>query len=267
MFMGVSRHKEASLPPTILCSIVSHAQPKLLARLLADLEALALGDNVRFVVTENTVSSKSLALAKQSRLANTGRLKTIQNQSHLGFGANHNQAFQRASTLFPDFEPQAFIVLNPDLRITQDVINALGSRIAADPSIGILAPEVFTSEGVLDDSARYTPSVRRIVRKALFNDRGMFPRTADQPYEPDIISGMCLAFNVSGYRTLGGFDERYFMYYEDADICVRARASGYRVVMEPALSVIHDAQRQSHRDLRMTLVHIKSMARFFMRNS
>lgn len=253
--------------PSILCSIVSHAQPKLLARLLADLEALELGDNVRFVITENTVSSESIAIAERSRLANAGRLKTIQNQAHLGFGANHNQAFQRASVLFPDFTPQAYIVLNPDLRIAQDVINALGSRIAADPSIGILAPEVFTSEGVLDDSARYTPSVRRIVRKALFNDRGMFPRTADQPYEPDIISGMCLAFNPQCFRMLRGFDEAYFMYYEDADICLRTRASGFRVVMEPALSVVHDAQRQSHRDLRMTMVHLKSMARFFSRGS
>jgi N-acetylglucosaminyl-diphospho-decaprenol L-rhamnosyltransferase len=257
------------ISPRIICSIVSHGQVELLAALLSDLEAIELHPEIKIVVTENTADDASLVLASQSLLAARGQLKTIQNDQRLGFGANHNQAFGRSAELFENYKPQVFVVLNPDLRIpltARKVFNVIASSLISDPLIGVAAPEIVTSDGKLEDSARYTPTVGRIVRKLLFKDRGTFPRTTDASYEPDWIAGMFLAFSAECFSALNGFDERYFLYYEDADICLRARAAGYRIVVNPTQVVVHNAQRASHHDIKRAVTHITSMGRFLLRS-
>jgi N-acetylglucosaminyl-diphospho-decaprenol L-rhamnosyltransferase len=64
------------------------------------------------------------------------------------------------------------------------------------------------------------------------------------------------------FRELRGFDERYFLYYEDVDLCRRLRKRGYEVVLVPSASAVHDARRESHRNLRHLSWHLASIARF-----
>jgi N-acetylglucosaminyl-diphospho-decaprenol L-rhamnosyltransferase len=248
----------------VLCSVVSHGQPELLRALLSDLDRLELPITCKFIVTENTRNRDAIDIARGSRLFARGCLNVIANEDMLGFGANHNQAFRRAGALFADFQAQVFVVLNPDLRLNSDVISVLASALLSNSKIGVLAPEVFTPDGVIDDSARYTPTFARLLAKLLFNERGQFPRNPHLAYNPDWMAGMFLAFNAACFVRLGGFDERYFLYYEDADICLRAKALGYEVVVEPACQVVHDAQRESHRDLKRFAMHLMSMCRFLI---
>jgi hypothetical protein len=76
---------------------------------------------------------------------------------------------------------------------------------------------------------------------------------------------MFMLFRSDAYREVGGFDERFFLYYEDVDICRRLLARGYRCVFQPEASVIHDARRASRRDLRLMSIHAASAARYLTR--
>jgi GT2 family glycosyltransferase len=121
----------------------------------------------------------------------------------------------------------------------------------------VAAPLVHGSDGVLQDSARPLPTPWRILGKAV----GL-GSARDGP-APDFVAGMFMLFRAEAFARLGGFDERYFLYYEDVDICCRARLAGLEVLQERSCSVTHDGVRASHRRLRYLRWHLRSMARFF----
>ena len=85
----------------------------------------------------------------------------------------------------------------------------------------------------------------------------------DPDTTPDWVGGMFMLFTRETFDAVGGFDERYHLYYEDVDICARVRTSGKEIVLCPTVEVIHDAQRQSHTSPRFFAWHVVSMLRFF----
>ena len=272
----------------LVASIVSHNQAGLLAELLNDLDALTFEKPILFIVTENSANPQSLVIAKSSKLYKNGLLQCVRNPRPLGFGANHNQAFglvygqgnrqadndgNNQVNNHAENQADVFFVLNPDLRIDKDIFSGLSDSLNRDPSIGIIAPEVLNPNGIKEDSARYFPSIARILRKVFFKDLGLFQNDPSDPndrsnmYFPDWIAGMCLGFTKQAYTDLKGFDERYFMYYEDADICRRAHTLGFRPAVNPAYRVVHAAQRTSHKRIGLLFHHLASMLRFLSNKS
>jgi N-acetylglucosaminyl-diphospho-decaprenol L-rhamnosyltransferase len=75
---------------------------------------------------------------------------------------------------------------------------------------------------------------------------------------------MFMLFKADAYRNLGGFDERYYMYYEDVDICTRAWSTGLSVLACNTIKVVHDAQRASHQNPQHLIWHLRSMARYLV---
>ena len=84
---------------------------------------------------------------------------------------------------------------------------------------------------------------------------------------PDWVAGMFMVLRSETFRAAGGFDEGYFLYYEDVDLCWRLQRSGLRAALLPTVRAIHDARRSSHRKLRYLLWHGKSMLRFFAKRA
>jgi hypothetical protein len=80
----------------------------------------------------------------------------------------------------------------------------------------------------------------------------------------DWVAGMFMLFPRTVFAQLNGFDEDYFLYYEDVDLCGRLALAGWRVVVCPASRVVHHAQRSSHRSLTYLRWHITSMLHFFL---
>jgi GT2 family glycosyltransferase len=78
------------------------------------------------------------------------------------------------------------------------------------------------------------------------------------------VAGMFIGFRRDAYARVGGFDERYFLYYEDVDICRRLRSHGYKVVYDTTVSVIHEARRASRRDPRLMGIHAASALRYLL---
>ena len=76
---------------------------------------------------------------------------------------------------------------------------------------------------------------------------------------------MFMIFRSDVFREIGGFDEKFFLYYEDVDICWRLRQKGYEIKLIPSVEVIHDARRESRKNWRYARWHLASMARYLIK--
>ena len=234
----------------VTVSVVSHAQNALVNQLLEDLAARC-APGLKVIITENVPDGEPLRLSQVSH-----EVEIIRNSEPKGFGANHNAAFARCRS-------ELFCVVNPDIRLPADPFGALSSTLRARRA-GVAGPLVRSEQGSVEDSARRYPTFASLARKAI--SKGTKPDyTIDQgAIEVDWVAGMFMLFTSESYRALGGFDERYFLYYEDVDICRRLRSRGYKVVYEPAVSVIHEARRASRRDPRLMRIHAASALRYLL---
>lgn len=242
-----------SVPVHISISIVSHGQIGLIQNLLTDLQRIypTKGGAMEVILTLNL--PETLPFAENDFPFS---IKLICNPRPLGFGANHNQAFCQASGQF-------FAVVNPDIRLDANPFPVLLACLSHEKTIGLVAPVVLSPAGQVEDSARKFPTPFKILCKAFGYCRGSDYHPTSESILPEWIGGMFMLFRRSVFQQLGGFDERYFLYYEDVDLCARLRLAGYRVMLSPHAQVVHHAQRSSHRHLRYLKWHLASMMRFF----
>lgn len=237
---------------SITVSVVSHGQGRLVEDLLKD---LAVCRNVSMVVVTQNIHEDDIPCPASLQ----SRLRVIRNERPLGFGANHNRAFRLC-------ESSLFAVLNPDIRLSNDPFFQLAYALKTTHG-GVVAPVVRNPDGALEDSARHFPTVRRLLYKFLGLSDGRMASESMVPYEIDWAAGMFLLFPTVRFREVGGFDEGFFLYYEDVDICSRLWRSGRRVVLHPGVTVTHAAQRTSRKRLRYMKWHLLSMLRYFAKHA
>ena len=230
-------------------SVVSHGHGKLIAKLLEDLDRF-MSTDFEVLLTLNIAEHLPFS-QNQFRFP----IKIIANRKPTGFGANHNSGFRES-------QHPLFCVLNPDIRMPSDPFPDLALRLD-NATTGIVAPLVRTSEGKIEASARPFPTPLLILRKALVGPEPPYYDAGGSDLTPDWVGGMFMLFTRETFGAVGGFDERYHLYYEDVDICARVRMADKEVVLCPSVEVIHDAQRQSHTSLRYFAWHMVSMLRFF----
>lgn len=232
----------------LVLSVVSHGQRALLSVLLDDLKR-HVKTPFSLIVTENIPEEPPLPVENYPY-----SIEVVRNERAKGFGANHNSALDRAGG-------GEFCVLNPDIRLHSDPFPEL-LKVARNPDIGVVAPLVTGPDLSPEDHARDFPSVFTLAAK-IFGHCPLTVRPATQSiYFPDWVAGMFMVFRSETMRSLGGFDERYFLYYEDVDLCARMRERGLEVAVCTKVSVIHAARRESHRSLRFASWHVRSALRF-----
>ena len=235
----------------ISISVVSHLQIELVAQLLADINAHCAGSRLEVLLTLNLTEHLPFELTEYAF-----PVILIRNAAPKGFGANHNQAFRYATGRY-------FCVMNPDIRLGSNPFELLLTCFT-DTSVGVVAPLVLGENGEVEDSARRFPTPLTIMWKASGRCKGTDYAIGSDPFHPDWVGGMCMVFPRAMFENLGGFDERYFLYYEDVDLCARLRLLGYEVLVSPQATVTHHAQRTSRHSLTYLRWHLKSMMRFFM---
>lgn len=231
----------------IAVSVVSHAHGAMVGRLVESL--LACSEVTRVVVTKNVPESLSLP--------DDSRVKVVSNQTPKGFGANHNAAFQFCAEEY-------FCPLNPDIELHGNPFPQL-IRVQREMGSAIVAPMVLSPAGAQEDSWRHFPTVTSLLRKTTIGDQGRYSvAESRKTFSPEWVAGMFMLFSRVSFVRLGGFDERFFLYYEDVDICVRAWKLGMVISACPQVWVVHDARRDSRRSVRHLRWHLKSMVRFFV---
>lgn len=239
----------SKIAPKISVSIVSHHQAALVRNLLTDINRFCKNFSLEIILTLNLPETQNLGI---SELPFSVLMHS--NVSPKGFGENHNQAFRLASGDY-------FCVMNPDIRLNSNPFEALLAS-SVDSSIGMVAPVVLGVDGAPEDSARHFPTFTKILKKVFTKSWTSDYVLQDKPIDVDWAAGMFMLFPRSIFERVKGFNERYFLYYEDVDICARLHLAGLRVVICPESRVIHHAQHSSHRSLRYLRWHLTSLIRF-----
>jgi N-acetylglucosaminyl-diphospho-decaprenol L-rhamnosyltransferase len=168
-----------------------------------------------------------------------------------GFAAGCNEGWRAGAAPYVLF-------VNPDARIEDSSVRALVARAESDKGIGVVAPRILSADGSLEFSQRRFPALRstfsqafflhRLFRRAEWTDEVIRNRRA---YEiagsPDWVSGACLLVPRNVLESIGGWDESFFLYSEDTDLCRRVRAAGLDIRYEPTAMVVHLGGRSSPR--------------------
>ena len=244
------RVQKEYMKPHISISIVSHAQGDMVAGLLKDLDRFCVHEKIEVLLVSNIAEEFPFREFDFSF-----PLKIIKNEMPKGFGENHNTSFSHAKGRY-------FCVMNPDIRMDASPFKPL-IALFDDVSVGLAAPVVVSPQGNVEDSARTFPTPLTIICKAFGGCRGSSDLVGQLPVYPDWVGGMFMVFPSAVFQAIGGFNQAYFLYYEDVDICARLNLAGSRVALSPSAVVVHHAQRTSRRELRYTLWHLRSMLRFF----
>lgn len=241
-----------TLAPLLTLSIVSHGHAALLQRLLGDLESSAELRGVTVIVTLNRADEDIDTTAYPAL-----HLVVVRNRTPEGFGRNHNRAFAHCTTPW-------FAILNPDLRIAEARCFSKLLDVAREvPHCALLGPAVCSPSGDLEDSVRANLTPASLLRRAL-RGPGRAPDTRAPARRGERfywLAGMFLLVDASVFRSLHGFDERYFLYCEDYDLGARTYNAGHAVAHVPHVAVVHDARRDSHRSPRYLGLHVSSLLR------
>ena len=262
--------------PTAACVIVSYRTPALTE--LAVRSATADEHVHEIVVVDNASGDDTL-----DRLAALGdsRLATIANGANAGFAAAANVGAGRATS-------DVLIFVNSDAELRPGAVAQLLAELAQHDSRAIVGPKVVEPSGAVQRSAGLLPRPSDLVVRALGLHRlairasharvigDMLRRSstgteydtaisARTPVQTSMISGSCLAIGRGAFEELQGFDDRYFMYFEDADLSRRAAAASMPIVFVPGAEVRHVGGASSTGDYHFGPLHGPAMVVYLRR--
>jgi GT2 family glycosyltransferase len=178
-------------------------------------------------------------------------IKYIMNGRNLGYGAASNQGVREARGKY-------IVIMNPDIVVARDTFIKLFDFMENNSYIGLVGPRQFNPDGTVQNTCfrwprLLTPLYRRtplgktkLAQEDL--DRFLYKDyNNDRPKEVDWLLGSFLFCRAQALRQVGAFDQRFFLYFEDTDLCKSLWQAGWRVVHNPGTWVIHNHQRQSAR--------------------
>ncbi|MEN8150091.1 MAG: glycosyltransferase family 2 protein [Planctomycetota bacterium] len=169
-------------------------------------------------------------------------VRVVAASKNLGFAAGSNLAAEGAET-------DHLLFLNPDATIPRDGLAALIAHLDGHPEAAIAGPSLSRPDGRAQPSVRRDPSAAAILHQYtafrwLFLFRGAYRRyrspEVDRTGPVDVLMGSVLLVRASVFRDVGGFDDRYFMYFEEADLCRRVRDAGHEVVFVAEAAAVHE---------------------------
>lgn len=180
-----------------------------------------------------------------------------------GYGAGHN-------AVLPLLDSEYHAVINPDILLYDDALAAMADWMDAHPDVAIATPHLVFPDGREQNIAKRRPALLPLVArqiplpflKKFERHYLMLDEDLTRPAEVEFCSGSFFLIRTSVFRQIGGFDEGYFMYVEDADITAKARQCG-RAMYLPGVTVAHAWHREAHRDPKKFWWQLKSMLRYF----
>ncbi len=274
--------------PAPAAVVVDHDSGPVLAACVASLVADGVG---RIVVVDNGGRDDPAAalaslpgLAAGAALAPRGPVQVVRTGTNLGYGAGANRGMAALGREPGPAEepgageaPEVVLVMNPDVELHPGASGALAAAVLGDRTVALAGPRVLEADGSRYPSARRFPSLVDALVHALagrlapgnrFSRRyRMADLASDRAVPVDWVSGACFAVRRQAWEELGGFDESYFMYAEDMDLCWRARRAGWDVVYEPGAVVTHlQGVSTRRRPYAMLAAHHRSALRFAWRS-
>lgn len=198
-------------------------------------------------------------IGRNSALDGLKNLKVIENKKNVGYGRACNQGMKIA-------KGKHMLILNPDVNIDGASLGNLISEMEKNKKANIVSCKLINEDGTLQNSCRRFPTFRALIARRMPPFRHIFREELAEyymedydlknPAKVDWVSGALMLMKQKYY-----FDERYFMYFEDVDLC---RSIG-GVYYYPSVSARHKAERESARSIKLLVAHLSSSFKYFLK--
>ncbi len=230
--------------PKLTIIIVNHNS----AEILECIKSVYLTVKVQFevFVVDNKSSDDSVQRIKQE----FPDVNIIENSENKGYGAACNQAIKIAAG-------KHILILNPDIILQENTVEELLKYLEQNKEAKIVSCKLKNPDGTLQDSYRKFPTIWGLLKRQLktrFRTKNIIAQEFKEPTKVDWVSGAFMLLRNKYY-----FDERYFLYFEDVDLC---KTVGY-VYYCPKVFATHLAKRQSAKNIKLIIWHIKSAMQYF----
>lgn len=190
------------------------------------------------IVVDNDSRDGSVEMVAQS----FPQVRLIANPANVGFGAANNQALEATRA-------ERIVLLNPDTVVLDGALAKMVEALEAAPDVAIVGCRLLNADGSLQRwTAGSFPTLKNVASHYLFGDRVLprrlcppplyLDRDVREPIDVDWVSGACMAIRREALQGLL-FDQRFFMYAEDMELCHRLHRGGWRVVYDPRMSIVH----------------------------
>lgn len=269
------------MPKDLSFIIVNFKTPDLLIHTLHTVENIVPSGYLHeIIVVDNNSQDGSVELIRK----NSPRAVLIENKENIGFGRANNQAAKIA-------RGEYLVFVNPDIRIVTGAIKDMLDFMNAHPQVGFLGPKIIWPDGKIQVSTAeflglgwamghhlYLKNIllggtfrkalapfRKILGKALRSYLFVYEDLKD-PWEVDWLSGAFLVVRRSVFEELGGFDEDYFLYFEDQDLCLRGREKGYKAYYFPSVVIEHQVGASMKKNPRALIERYRSELIFWIKH-
>jgi len=226
--------------------IVHYKVPDFLQRALRSLRQAQLYDQTEVIVVDNASRDES----KRCITEEFPEVQWIGLKSNIGFGKACNVGAQCSHGTF-------ILFINPDTLVSQNTLSECFNFFNRHDHVGIIGPKILNADGTLQVSCRRSFPTPSVAFYRLTGLSKLFPKSRrfghynltfldpEQESEVDAVSGSFMFMRLSLFQDIGGFDETFFMYGEDLDLCWRVKEKGHAVWYDPHTQIIHFKGRSS----------------------
>ena len=210
-------------------------------------------------VVDNGSTDKTVEIIRE----NFKDVHLICNEENKGFGHGHNRVLTEIDSVY-------HVVINPDITLSQDAIGALCEYLDNHWDVTMITPKVLNEDGTEQFLPKYCPSIRHVIIskfkpfKYLRKQYTREPEDLKEPTEVEFCTGCFFVIRTEKLKELQGFDKRFFMYCEDADLSRRVRKDG-KILFYPLVSVTHKWERDNTRNLKGVLRFMSSLCKYFLK--
>ena len=243
----------------VSATIVAYHESKKLLEAIESLLTYTKGVDLTLYVVDNDPKESTLAKVQQQ----FPQVVCIQSPKNGGFGYGHNQ-------VLPHLKSKYHTIVNPDILLDRDVITELVHYMEEHPDVGQITPEIRFPDGRIQPLGKRTPVYGALVGRHLFEEKLkpivdhylMADEDLSQPTDIQNVTGCFSVLRTELFQQLGGYDERFFLYFEDFDLSRRVLQT-HRDVYYPLTYVYHAWERSYNHSFKYLLIVVWSSFLYF----
>jgi N-acetylglucosaminyl-diphospho-decaprenol L-rhamnosyltransferase len=256
--------------PTVTAIVLNYKTPKNVIACVHALKKQTIADKMKILVIDNHSEDDSIGIIR-NRVGGLEGVFILESSDNKGYGRGNEIGIQQADTPY-------VLIINPDNELEENALEQMTKEMDAHSDIGILAPKLVHEDGTIRDSARSFPSffdalIKRTFLSHIFHARMDYylQREEDPNAERDVdwVVGACIVIRKELLQKIGGFDPRFFLFFEDMDLCRRCWEAGFRVHYFPK-AVASDRKRRLSEGGALSIlfkktgrIHIVSALKYF----
>lgn len=256
--------------PSVSVLVLNYRNANAAVACVHELLQQSVADAMEILVVDNHSEDDSIGILR-NRLGDIAQVRIIETPENKGFGYGYNVAASYA-------EGEYLLMNNPDKVLEPTGVEQLVNILKDHPHVGIVGPKLRHDDGTLRLSIRRFPRIIDVLSRRSFLGR-LLPGTLrrylmrdtdmHRDQEVDWVVGGCFMVRTSDFEAIGGFDERFFLFFEDTDLCRRMRQSGKTVLFAASVTARDKRKRlsgESFFDLlfkKTGRIHVSSAAKYF----